>query len=717
VFPITLFITRILKIISLESEARLVLYKNIFSQSSFKLINNNIMEKIFNAEIQQNKQIFFMLITKPKEALQLSIRLKTINDNIKNIDSDMTEICCEIIQTIFKKFELKELLPYFMNAIEFFMHKEDLLLQQIFILQQLTSIAFLKEFINKFWNDYFKEDNSLSRSLIKEINYIMKNNNYSFTQSMKSYFVLGLYQQSAFDTKQLEKLKKEFPVLEDFTGMDSSSKLWKPTRKASFEDFHAFYNNNLDKYPFLSVFFKHHEKLKLIKYLYPIIKFVKILNSKLEYHLTRKMAQNMTFHEFIKKESEDDNEYANLKSLFEEFAIGWNSVITYINHYKSEDNKPLMNLELPVIYGLIEQKDSGIHLCAILDFLIKLQNKFLDDIMIISINKCKSLDYYSTNLSWNYLKSKEYFNTLTVTQAQDNNFINYEWDDKILKYSQRNLDTNKNVNFIFDLQKIETKLARKLIFNKVYFEMEDNQFYMKNFSFKYELFYNSPKILFNIKKTLPQEPILADKMLIISLRQSIILNLSELLFIIEIILCNVKELSISNNNTLILDLVNQWLKLARYNITSINVFKEFSLKHIFAFYELIEEQVANSMIHNIDSKFKISLTQQIKDSINNIVDYYDLEKHNQQLISAKSFALALKRFIYRFLLIDSNIENLNLSIYLLDFTLNLWTNDVKVELVKKLFPTCLLVSHAYNSYIFIVNEIEVCIIKHIIWFA
>ncbi|CAB5384486.1 unnamed protein product [Rhizophagus irregularis] len=168
-------------------------------------------------------------------------------------------------------------------------------------------------------------------------------------------------------------------------------------------------------------------------------------------------------------------------------------------------------------------------------------------------------------------------------------------------------------------------------------------------------------------------------------------------------LCFIKELSIQNNNMLILDFIDQWLKLARYNIASIDILKEFSLKHIIAYYVLIEEQVANSIIHNIDDKFKIQLVQQMKDSINKAVSY---NSQNQQLIPARALVLALKRFIYRFLLVNSNIENQNLNTYILDFTLDLWTDDIKQELIKKLFPTCLLVSHAYNAYTFIVNEIE-----------
>ncbi|CAB4494045.1 unnamed protein product [Rhizophagus irregularis] len=222
------------------------------------------------------------------------------------------------------------------------------------------------------------------------------------------------------------------------------------------------------------------------------------------------------------------------------------------------------------------------------------------------------------------------------------------------------------------------------------------------------------EFFFEIKKILPQEPISEEKRLIIlalldpskSLyNSSNSIDLPEVISLFETILCFIKELSIKHNNILILDLIDQWLKLMRYDITYADILKEFSLKHIISFYELIEEQVANSIIDKIDEKFKTPLTQQMKDSIKNIIDYDDSENQNQQRIPAKAFAFALKRFIYRFLLVDFNIENLNLNTYFLDFTLNLW-NDVNEESVEKLFPTCLLVSHAYNSYNFIVEEIE-----------
>src|ERR1051325_612429 len=114
--PIRSFIKRSLKLIPLESEVRLVLYKNLFSRNPFNLMNS-IIEKIFVTEYQQDKQIFFTLIKNSEEVLQLSNRLNVINDNIK-IDSNMAEFCCEIIQKIFSRLELNELSPYFHHSIE-----------------------------------------------------------------------------------------------------------------------------------------------------------------------------------------------------------------------------------------------------------------------------------------------------------------------------------------------------------------------------------------------------------------------------------------------------------------------------------------------------------------------------------------------------------------------------------------------------------------------
>ncbi|CAB5202129.1 4818_t:CDS:2 [Rhizophagus irregularis] len=153
------FIMKCLEIIPLESEVRLTLYRNLFLQKSFNL-TNEIIEKMFIDEIQQNDEIFFTLINSSKQVLQHSIRLNVINNCLddNNLNTNIGELCCEIIQAIFGRFELKKLISYFPNFIE---DTENSALQHI------TVIAFLKEFTVKFWKDYMQDESSLPESSIK----------------------------------------------------------------------------------------------------------------------------------------------------------------------------------------------------------------------------------------------------------------------------------------------------------------------------------------------------------------------------------------------------------------------------------------------------------------------------------------------------------------------------------------------------------------------
>ncbi|CAB4443216.1 unnamed protein product [Rhizophagus irregularis] len=249
------------------------------------LIICNDLLKINSIPLEKIKEIIYLGKSGKKQEFITAEIINLVFNSLDDNNNDITPIISFIsfitrnlklipLESDVRKLEFNELSPYFKYAIESFV-QEDLLLQQIFILQQITSIAFLKEFINQFWKKYF----SLSSSMIKEINDIMKiNNDNPFIQSIRSYFALEL---NSFDyIKQHEIIKEEFTWLDDCKDKKITylSKLFKPIKRINFE---------------------------LMKHLYPIIRFVKILSFKLEHRLTKKEAQNMTFHEFIKKESAD----------------------------------------------------------------------------------------------------------------------------------------------------------------------------------------------------------------------------------------------------------------------------------------------------------------------------------------------------------------------------------------------------------------------------
>ncbi|PKY62937.1 hypothetical protein RhiirA4_432835, partial [Rhizophagus irregularis] len=173
--------------------------------------------------------------------------------------------------------------------------------------------------------------------------------------------------------------------------------LWRTIGMISFNSFRAYYMSDTTRnndYPFLSVFLKYTQELELLEHLLPIVKFVQILHSKLGYQLARQTAGEMTFRKFIELNSGGNKEIFNsLKTAFDDFKLGWNTVISLVDRYQLPDNKPTIKDDSPVVLGLVEQKDSGIYLCAILYHLVNIQNKFLQEVIEIPPGTCKSLKF------------------------------------------------------------------------------------------------------------------------------------------------------------------------------------------------------------------------------------------------------------------------------------------------------------------------------------
>src|SRR6266542_6270204 len=145
------FVMRCLALIPIESDVRLSLYKRLFSNEPFPLMSA-IIERIFIEENDENSNIFFTIIINAEAALRQSARLNIINECFKDLDTNMTTLCCDIIeQTFFMDSELEDL-DYFGHALEA-LHK-----QGTPALQKITAIALLKEFVRRFWDGFLQED-------------------------------------------------------------------------------------------------------------------------------------------------------------------------------------------------------------------------------------------------------------------------------------------------------------------------------------------------------------------------------------------------------------------------------------------------------------------------------------------------------------------------------------------------------------------------------
>ncbi|CAG8771689.1 31267_t:CDS:2, partial [Racocetra persica] len=506
---------------------------------------------------------------------------------------------------------------------------------------------------------------------------------------------------------------------------DYLPKLWRFTGKISFDGFNAYYLKNIlqnsKDFPFLNIYFKHEKNLSQLKHFYPIIKFVKILHSKLAHKLTRENAIKYTIDEFIQFESKNEA-FVSLETSYDEFEKSWNAVAGNVRRYQCHDFEPhKLTKNNPVVFGLIEAKDSGIYLCAIIEYLVNIQNQFLEDVISIPDEACLSLKFLQKAVPWatsiqdktTTISNPYHIPSKQVNSLQQSNIINYEWDNKLLRYSQHNLEIRHGEEVIYDLQKIEQELAQLLISEKVFIEgNSEDQLYMEQFSYHMELLHGGSRILNEIKGLITQEPIPTDKISLIGVTDQS--SNQELLQSLEILLCFIKRISTKSGEMLIKDFIDQWIQLS--NSIKLKNFQkiiniELRLKHIVALYELIEDQVANIGISYINEEFKKPLnemmTKEILDSL--IIEQVITDNPKQQTqIPAEAFVTALKRYMQRFLCVDTNIKaDVPLSIYLCDMSLNLWPDEIKETLVDEMFPQSLLVKNTYEAYKFVREKIQV----------
>ncbi|CAG8756193.1 14713_t:CDS:1, partial [Acaulospora morrowiae] len=465
-------------------------------------------------------------------------------------------------------------------------------------------------------------------------------------------------------------------------------------------------------FPFLSVYFKHERKLPRIKHLWPIVKFVQFLSSRLSYRLSRKEAQTQSFREFFDKLSNDDS-VNTMIDAFKKFEEAWNAVIEGVDRYQCHDlkEKPKMSMDRRLIMGLVEPKDDGVYLCAIIEHLVSLQNEFLQEVMLIPPGTCRSLKFLEESLkseSGN-TPARYYVQSMTAEQARKDNIISYVWDDDydgILEFSERNLGVGRGQDIIYDLQKIEIELSRCLVSEKVHIEALNESSYMECFPYHMELFQSSMRILGDIRNLIPQEPIPTERALMIkgssaspyefmtNQMDTSLDNPSDILSALEILLCFIKRTPGGGGEIEIKEYISKWASLSE--ISENDRFKnilnaDLKLKHLVGLYELIEEQVANTSVRYIHDKYKAKLSREMENELMDNVDY--AVPAPQDLLPAEACALVLKRFMYRYLQGENQKENEPLYLYVCDESLHFWPSSVPQELIDRLFPEEILVAN------------------------
>ncbi|CAG8457944.1 2929_t:CDS:1 [Racocetra fulgida] len=520
-------------------------------------------------------------------------------------------------------------------------------------------------------------------------------------------------------------------VFDDSYSAKRLPKLWRRIKNASLADFRVFYLNNetyCKHFPFISIYFKYEKLIPHLKHIYHLVKFSRILSMRLNYRIKRNDALNMTFRKFIAEHGELQH---SLKAAFDNFAESWNAMMPLIERYQCHDlptNKPRMNLDCQIVFGLVEGKDAGLFLCAALEYLVDIQNRFLRDVMSIKPGTCHSLKFIE-NQKGSDTNNPYLIKSVRLEDARQTNLIDYEWNPKLLKYSQCLLDVGKGKELIYDLYKIEEELVKDLVFNKTYLEpCEPGGLILEPFYYCMEMFQCSTTILYDIKQKIKQESIPQNMLALLiggissnypsefsssAGNVEIILsgNESELLSALELLLCFVKRTAGSDGNITLKNYIQHWVKLSV--LTENKALEKvlntgLQLKHVVALYEIVEGKVADIMIESITIKYKASLTREIEKEIVASCSFDEKDiKLNANLITAEAFMNALKRFMFRQLLVETIREDHPLSEYLNQTALCCWPDNMDEDSISDMFPMSLLIKHTYEAYHFVKRRVEV----------
>ncbi|KAF0511751.1 e3 ubiquitin-protein ligase [Gigaspora margarita] len=501
-------------------------------------------------------------------------------------------------------------------------------------------------------------------------------------------------------------------------------RIWRRIGKPSLENLQTYcmgYPDFSTKFPCLSLFFEYKEQLTLVKNLIPIVKFTQMLSSRLCYRLKRDDALSLTFDRLFTNNVIQSRE--SLEKAFENFADSWNSVRENVQNecYGFVNSMPEMTKDLPVVFALFEERNESLHLCRLIEFLANLQNEFLQQVLAIG-HSCSSLKFLGGQLiddSDNMHPHQNYVESLFLSEANAKNIISYTWNPKLLSFNQYGLEFGHGQEIQYELHKIEAELACELLYNKAYLKKHSDLLWLDVFQYHMELFLSSKLILREIRALIPQEQISTDKLEFLTTTTStsttstadmfpIFDNPIELLTQLESLLCFLKRIS-GRDPEMEITKYYEWMKFLAIteSLQFHQVVSGLKLKHVVALYEFVEEKIADVEIKNLSRKYKVNLSQQMKDEINEFVDFdksHDVDRSGIKMskIPYRIFEIVLKRFMFRYLSSELYDPDEKLAKYLSDNCdekhSDCWPFWVSNDVILDKFPKSLLVENIYSVY-------------------
>ena len=434
-----------------------------------------------------------------------------------------------------------------------------------------------------------------------------------------------------------------------------------------------------DRYPLLTQLLFNSSNAKKLKYLQTFNTFSNSLIKYYSFNISRDTAENTKIEEILNNNKEKLFEDKQLDKFIEIYNKIKEDAI-YYKEWKKMDIKELSKTD-NIIYFLNDNKEPnfGMHIAAAYQSFIYWQNDFIQPI-IDSIVEKGNYNFYTNNLR----------NKIPIQNAKEDNILSL--DDEILEniisqYCKRDiygLDEKINYlnynNFYYDFDLIENELGKLILSGKCLFD-ED---YLKFIAFKNE---NNMKIISDFLTNHTQENLSEEEneKLNSFYEGNKNTNFKDFFNSILILFFFLNENKIKEEETIINVINNLPMHIKVSEEFKNLIIDEFSeegsemkINKLFSIFIYLENLYLNDNFNNeitkINDKFKLDFKDE--DKVRNTIKNFD---------DKKGLFLALKRYIFRYLIDNQNaknIENRNL-IYELGQS-ELWDlKDINIDDIKR----------------------------------
>ena len=424
--------------------------------------------------------------------------------------------------------------------------------------------------------------------------------------------------------------------------------------KSTYPDINILYNelsiinNYAKKYPLLNQVIINNEEFRLLYNLNNINKLSNKLLKRYSYKISRDEAQNISLY-FPKQKK---------KEILLPYIQSWKEIKKFCTRYLCRPDMPILDLneKMTLNFFLVDdgQLGGGMYLASAYSNFIEWQNKFIN-LILDNINQNSPLYCYVEQLNEEIL----------VQDAQDDNILKlnkkvFEKLNYLIKiYSIRNIIENNCINYSnyrrikFNFDEIETELAKLILPGLKKFKSNDDSIKFMVYLFEGNRSHKS-QILMKFESKYPSKE-LNEK------EKRIIYNfikkyensrkiLNEIFYSCQILIDYIQKENYNKLNS-IFDIINElpnYIELNKILKQFFSENKNFSINMLLNIYKYFEHFCWKEIRVNINEQYQKKIDKNKKIEIINFFKNLEKEK-NDNLITKKDLAFALRRFISRYL--------------------------------------------------------------------